>query len=240
MESTGHDHVLAEPTAEPLVEVLAPAGAGLTVRLASNQGERNQASYLLHRMYGWRGYTSATLPEDPNRVTLVATRRENAVGTITVCIDSAAGMSADALYPDEIGALRSTGARLCEFTRFAVDRNPRSLQLLAMMFHISHLIAQRRYGASHVVVEVNPRHVRFYTKLLGFEVIGPERHCPRVGAPAVLMILALDFVDAQIERFGGKPELAKSMRSLYPLAFSPHEERAIANRLFAGDKPLNH
>ena len=73
--------------------------------------------------------------------------------------------------------------------------------------------------------------VGFYRAALGFEVAGPERTCPRVQAPAVLLKLDLAHCEAQIASFGGHRELADRMRSLYPLAFSPEEETGICGRL---------
>lgn len=224
-------HVLADSGAEPLIEIPAKDDTRLAIRLADNNGRRNQASYLLHKMYGWRGYTTAPLPVDPNCVTLIALDGDDAVATLTIGFDSPAGMSASDLYPDEVAALRDTGARLCEFTRFAVDRSNQSLDLLAMMFHVAYLLARRQRGATHVLAEVNPRHVQFYTRMLGFRQIGAERICPRVNAPAVLLSLSLDFGERQIARYGGKRELARKIRSLYPLSFSTAEEAGIAERL---------
>ncbi|TXL68400.1 N-acyl amino acid synthase FeeM domain-containing protein [Zeimonas arvi] len=225
------ERVLADSGAEPLVEIPAKDDSRLTIRLADDNGRRNQASYLLHKRYGWRGYTTAQLPDDPNCVTLVALDDAAAVATLTIGFDSPAGMSACELYPDEVSRLRETGARLCEFTRFAVDRSDRSLELLAMMFHVAYLLARRQRGATHVLAEVNPRHLHFYTRMLDFQQIGPERTCPRVNAPAVLLSLSLEFGERQIARYGGKRELARKIRSLYPLSFSTAEEAGIAERL---------
>lgn len=224
-------HVLVDSGAEPLVEVRARGDSRLAIRLADDNGRRNQASYLLHKMYGWRGYTNAPLPKDPNCVTLVALDQDNAVATLTIGFDSSAGMSASELYPDEVSSLGESGARLCEFTRFAVDRSDHSLDLLAMMFHVAYLLARRQYGVTHVLAEVNPRHVQFYTRTIGFEQIGAERICPRVNAPAVLLSLSLAFGERQIARYGGRRELARKIRSLYPLSFSTAEEAGIAERL---------
>lgn len=224
-------HVLLDSGADPLVEVSARGDSRLAIRLADDNGRRNQASYLLHKRYGWRGYTTAPLPDDPNCVTLVALDRDDAVATLSLGFDSPAGMSASELYPDEVSELRRTGARLCEFTRFAVDRSEHSLDLLAMMFHVAYLLARRQYGVTHVLAEVNPRHAQFYTRMLGFEQIGPERICPRVNAPAVLLALSLDYGERQIAQYGGKRELARKIRSLYPLSFSTAEEAGIAERL---------
>lgn len=233
LESVEASHVLVESDAEPIVELPAAASGRISVRMADTHGRRNHASYLIHKMYGWRGYTTAPLPDDPNRLTLVAYDGDRAVATITVGIDSPAGMSVEALYPERIDALRASGARLCEFTRFAIDRSENSLDLLAMMFHVAYLFARRHFGGTHLLAEVNPRHVRFYQRMLGFEQHGPERLCPRVKAPAVLLLLSLDWGEQQIARFGGKRELTRSMRSLYPYFFSAREEAAVAARLLA-------
>lgn len=226
-------HVLAETDAQPIIELPANAAGRFAIRLADAQGGRRHASYLVHKMYGWRGYSSAPLPDDPNRLTLVAYDHERAVATITVGIDSPAGMSVESLYPQEVEALRAASAHLCEFTRFAIDRTENSLDLLAMMFHVAFLFARRRFGASHLLAEVNPRHVRFYRRMLGFELHGPERMCPRVGAPAVLLMLPLDWGEKQIAQFGGTRGRAQPNRSLYPYFFSKREEQAIAERMLA-------
>jgi len=217
--------------APPLVALTSQRNTRLAIRLADSNGRRNQASYLIHKMYGWRGYTTAPLPDDPNCITLVALDHEQAVATLTIGLDSPAGMSAAALYPDEVGALRAEGARLCEFTRFAVDRAGQSLDLLAMLFHVAYLLARHQHRATHVLAEVNPRHAPFYTRMLGFEHSGPERLCPRVNAPAVLLQLSLDYGAKQIARYGGQRELAHKLRSLYPRSFSASEEAGIAERL---------
>jgi hypothetical protein len=43
--------------------------------------------------------------------------------------------------------------------------------------------------------------------------------------------LELSYVRDQIERFSGRPELASTERSLYPLAFTPEDEEGIVSRL---------
>lgn len=100
-----------------------------------------------------------------------------------------------------------------------------------MMFHIAYMYARRFARCTDLLIEVNPRHVRFYRAMLGFEVLGEERTCARVDAPAVLLRLDLGYCERQIARFGGRRELATAVRSLYPLAFSRREEDGICGRL---------
>lgn len=207
------------------------------IRLANSEGRRSAASYLIHKRYSWRGYMPAdgaqtnSAAERPHGVTLVASDDDMALATISVSFDSSDGLLVDALYGDEVDRLRQNGARLCEFTKLAVETGERSREVLAMIFHIAYMYARRLHDSTDLLIEVNPRHVRFYRAALGFEVCGPERTCPRVNAPAVLLRLDLAHCERQIGLFGGHRELADKMRSLYPLAFSPEEEAGICGRL---------
>ncbi|MCD6681431.1 MAG: N-acetyltransferase [Burkholderiaceae bacterium] len=201
------------------------------IRLANTEGSRSSASYLIQKMYGWRGYAVSPLSADKRPITIVASDGAQALATISIGFDSQEKLLADELYGPELDSLRAGGARLCEFTRLAVDRNEQSREVLAMMFHVAYMYARRFANCTDLLIEVNPRHVRFYRAMLGFEAIGEERTCPRVNAPAVLLRLDLSYAQRQIARFGGHREWATKVRSLYPLAFSPREEDGICGRL---------
>jgi hypothetical protein len=204
----------------------------IRIRLANTEGHRSKASYLIKRRYAWRGYQSSGLSESPaNRITLAASDGEQTIATITVGVDSPGGLGVEELYPDEVKALRTTGRRLCEFTKLAVDNMVRSKAVLAALFHIAYIYGHRMRSCTDVVIEVNPRHVRFYRSMLGFELLGEERIDPRVNAPAMLLRLDLAYAEAAIARLGGHAELADRERLLYPLFFSELEEQGIEGRL---------
>jgi hypothetical protein len=218
-----------------------PAGdrirdAQFKVRLANTEGRRNRASYLIKRRYAWRGYSVANVAgSTANRITLAAFDNEQPVATISVGIDSPFGLAVEALYPNEVRTLRAEGVRLCEFTKLAVEDVVRSKAVLAAIFHIAYIYAHRIQGCTDLLIEVNPRHVRFYRSMLGFEKYGQERMDPRVAAPAVLLRLELAHAEAEIARLGGHAELAGQARLLYPLFFSSMEERGIEGRLRSMD-----
>lgn len=204
------------------------------IRLADTMGRRSSASLLIEKMYSWRGYqttTSAPVDPRPNRVTLVASAAEQTIGTITIGFDSDVGLLVDQLYKAEIEPMRANGHVLCEFTKLAVDASVRSKRVLASLFHIAHIFAHHIRGCSHLMIEVNPRHVKFYQQMLGFQRVGQEKLNPRVNAPAVLLVLDLAFVHQQIHKFGGHSELGVSEKTLYPFSFSPAEEKGIVGRL---------
>jgi hypothetical protein len=80
-------------------------------------------------------------------------------------------------------------------------------------------------------IEVHPRHAGFYRRMLGYRVVGEERVCPRVGAPAVLMHMSQQEVDELIAQHAGKE--TSSTRSLYRLFAPPAEMLALQRQLTA-------
>ena len=207
----------------------------VTLRAADTGGHRSSAQILVHRMYATRGYktsteASAEASAAPNVVTLLALDQGETIGTISISLDTPRGLLADELFRAELDALRSQGRRLCEFTKLAMDHVVKSRRVLASLFHAAYIWSHLRLGFSDVVIEVNPRHVRYYARMLGFAVAGPQRVNRRVDAPAVLMRLDFDHARGQIERFAGKPA-SNDERSLYPFFFSAKEEAGIAARL---------
>jgi hypothetical protein len=203
------------------------------IRAADSFGHRSSASILLNRMYARRGYLSTGLPlqATPDRVTLTACEHEDTIGTITVGFDTPTGLNVDQLFRKEVDTLRQRDRKVCEFTKLAMDGVVKSKRVLASLFHVAYISAHRLKGVQNLLIEVNPRHVRYYERMLGFEVKSAERMNPRVNAPAVLLSLDFAHARAQIARFGGRPQLAAAERSLYPYFFSVSEEAAIAARL---------
>lgn len=212
------------------------------IRLTDTPAGRNTAGMLIKRMYAWRGYAGAHQGSiDPNCITLTASDQGDVVGTLTIRIDSTAGLMADGVFQDALDQHRARGARMCEFTRFAFDPSVRSKTALANVFHLAVIYARDMHGCTDIVIEVNPRHRRFYERMLGFRVEGELRTNTRVDAPAYLLRVDLNFVTDQIQRFGGTfmAHGSTQERSFYPYFFSPREERGIINRLLRMDEPHN-
>ncbi|MFL6673678.1 MAG: N-acyl amino acid synthase FeeM domain-containing protein [Massilia sp.] len=207
------------------------------IRLTDTADGRNSASMLISKMYAWRGYAGThQFTDDPNRITLTATDKGDVVGTLTLGIDSAIGLMADQIFKDELDAHRQRGARLCEFTKLAFDPTVRSKTSLANLFHLAVIYARDIHHCTDIVIEVNPRHRRFYEHMLGFERQGDLKTNPRVNAPAYLLRVSLDYVTEQIQKHGGTFSSASTERSFYPYFFSPREERGIINRLLRIDE----
>jgi hypothetical protein len=203
------------------------------IHVANTHEHRESASLLVDKMYTWRGYGRTSLRNrESNRITLVISDQDKRViGTITVGADSSLGLCADEVYREELGLLRQEGRTLCEYNGLAIEAHVRSKRVLASLFHIAYLYPHAVLGCTDGVLEINPRHERFYERMLGFSRVGPERICPRVGAPSVLLRTDFSYMTQQIEKLGGLMSGAGVEKSLYPYFFSSMDAVTILKRL---------
>lgn len=205
------------------------------IRLAHDSSRNLAARVLVERRYGQKGYFPAGDSERnkvcPENVTLATYKGNEVMGTLSLGFDTGHGLLVDELYKPEVDNLRQAGHRVCEFTRLAIDSKRTSKRMLASLFHVAFLYAERIWGYTDIVIEVNPSHVSFYQRMLGFDILGGERLCPRVNAPAVLLRGDTKWGREMVRKFGGKPELARHERTLFPYFLSQVEEDRILERL---------
>lgn len=204
------------------------------IRMVNSDGQREAASLLINKKYSWRGYSiDSSLIKLPNRITLMAETGGQAVGTMTLCLDRKVELPADENFRDKLDELRVQGCRLSEPSRLAIDDNVPK-RVFASLIHIAYIYAYNIHGFTDWVIEVNPRHARFYKKMLGFTEIAEERTCTRVKAPAVLLKLNLKYMSEQIQKFGGLMEQHGAEKSFYPYFFPGCDEPGITDRLKNG------
>jgi hypothetical protein len=173
--------------------------ADFEIGLANTPNLRAHCNELVNAMYAWRGYDAQdAVRSTAHEITLQASRAGRVIGTLTVCRDSLSGIPADTLYKDHIDAYRTRGASVCELTRFAIEPSHRSKELLGALFYHAYIHGGICGGLTDAFIEVNPRHVAFYKRLLRFEQIGEEKMCERVSAPAVLLHREVASVARQI------------------------------------------
>ncbi|SOD40596.1 N-acyl amino acid synthase FeeM domain-containing protein [Nitrosovibrio sp. Nv4] len=205
-----------------------------SIRLADSPIQRSQASMLIKRMYSCRGYhvendVAVIAPHDPRRLTLEATIGERLAGTVTLGLDSNDGLLADELYKEEISIFRTKNRSVCELSKLAVDPRYSSKEILGSLFHLAYIYGRNIHNATDLFIEVNPRHAGFYQRMLGLCQIGEERICRRVYAPAVLMHLELEYVDAKIASLANSCKSKE--KSLYRYFLPQHEEEGLADTL---------
>lgn len=220
--------------------------AAFKIRLAGAPQARRDAGNLVQQRYASRGYRTSARMSNPNVCTFAAYNEGKVAGTVSLRLDSEDGLAADELYRPEIDAMRGKNQKLCEFTRLAVETSAASRAVLAGLFHTAYLFAQNVRGFDFVVIEVNPRHVGYYRRSLGFEILGGERHNFRVNAPAVLMGMSFRKIGDNMHRYAGtgaRPRPPRTgmtrigttnvaaRRSFYIYGFSRVEEVGILARL---------
>ena len=210
----------------------------VTIRLVETRKKFDAARELVNDRYAWRGYgDNHEIPADPHHVTFTAEIGEEVVGTITLAVDSSAGLAIDKAFFAEVAAFRCIpGAKVCELTKFAFCPNIQSKELMAALFHIVFVYGSRARGGTDLFIEVNPRHVRFYESMLSFRRVGCLKQNESVAAPAQLMWLEVSEIRDQILKWGGGQP--KGGRSLYPFFFSPTVEDGIYRRLAAAQPEL--
>lgn len=210
----------------------------VTVRLVETRQKIEAACELVNDRYAWRGYgNSHQIPADSHHMTFTAEVDEQVVGTITLAVDSASGLAIDAAFSAEVDAFRCLpDTKVCELTKFAFSPTVQSKELMAALFHIVFVYGSRAHGGTDLFIEVNPRHVRFYESMLGFQRVGPLKQNESVAAPAQLMWLKVSEIRDQILRCGGTQR--HNARSLYPFFFSPSDEDGIYRRLVAAETEL--
>jgi hypothetical protein len=132
-------------------------------------------------------------------MTFIATVAQSTLGTVTLRLDGPGGLRAEATHPEAVKRARADGRRIGELTRLALAEHVDSLQVLASMFGLIYSIGRVVHGVTDVLIEVNPRHVAFYVRALGFVVAGEARFCDRVSAPSVLLHLTVETLESLLE-----------------------------------------
>lgn len=207
---------------------------GYELRIANGtEALKRNTARLIERMYSSRGLFPYGQGEslDERDITVAACKGDHAVATLTLCLDADKGLLADTLYRAEIDAARENGGQVCEITRLAMDPEHSSHEALAGMMQILYIIARLTYRVTDVFIEVHPRHAGFYRRLLGYQMVGPETICPRVGAPAVLMHLCQQRLDHLIDTHAGRSD--DDSRSFYRMFQKRAELEALQRSLVA-------
>ena len=189
---------LREPVSAPLSADASEQLSHFKFRLATTHGRKQLARMLVQKMYATRGYETEAIdtttapeaaslvqaiddspPEEleaPAELTLVVSdSKERPCGTMSMIFDSDKGLPADEVFKDLLDPLRNEGRRLIEVGRLAIDRTEASKRLFAGMLHIFLIYATVIHRCTDCIIEVNPRHVGYYKRMLGWDVLSDTR-----------------------------------------------------------------
>jgi hypothetical protein len=174
--------------------------------IARSRHKLDEATRLVQARYTWRGYLMTGDDVSPGcddscALTLIAEAGGATVGTMTVGLDGPRGLLADESYPEQVSAARSQGGRVCELRRLALAEHVDTRTVLSTLFGLAYGVAKTLQDVTDVFIEVNPRHVAFYRRVLGFAVAAGERVCERVHAPAVLLRTSVEELEARLRAY---------------------------------------
>jgi hypothetical protein len=179
----------------------------IEVKFASTESEWEQAFALAAAKYSARGYESPGAshlrftPHHalPDTRTLVAKHEGKVVAMFSIVMDNRLlGLPMEEVYPEEIASLRQEGRRIGETTTLA-DAGLGVREFIQVFVALIKLAMQyhRNQGGDTPVIAVNPRHRQFYTKMLGFQPLGPRRSYAAVqDAPAEAFWVDYDLLKA--------------------------------------------
>jgi hypothetical protein len=120
------------------------------------------------------------------------------VGTITLRLDGPDGLRADATHGDIMQYARADDRRLGELTRLALAEGADSRLVLSSLFGLVYSVGRWVHNVTDVFIEVNPRHVSFYARALGFAIVGDVKFCERVRAPSILLYADVDSLEERL------------------------------------------
>lgn len=155
------------------------------VRVARTTREYEDAFRLVHAGYVYQGLESVRASELrvtpqhmlPEAAVIVAYEGEQLVGTMTVILDSPAGLPLDKDYPVELDAMRRRGARLVEYGSFAIVERCWHSGVSTLLNIAAYRIANEIFRATHTVIGVAPHAAPFYCAVYDFTSLGrPRRH----------------------------------------------------------------
>lgn len=180
----------------------------LQVGVAKSAAQLAAADKLIRRRYAWRGYSVKSCEYDGrskqatslrDNITFFAMEASIVVGTITLRLDGPNGLHADATHGDTLQYARGEGRRLGELTRLALAEGADSKLTLSSLFGLVYSVGRWVHNVTDLFIEVNPRHVAFYVRALGFAIVGDARFCERVGAPSILLYADVDSLEDRLE-----------------------------------------
>jgi hypothetical protein len=185
-----------------------------TVRIARNVEDYEDAFRLVDLAFAYEGIRPVRdifmriTPQHvlPEATVLVAYEGDQLVGTMTVTLDSPAGLPLDHDYPNELVALRQKGAKLVEYGSLAIVGRCQKTGVSTLLSMAAVWLSRNVLAASDVVIGINPAAIAFYHGLYGFEPIGKERAHAELVAPVQGMVSP---VARMIETLALEPEPMK-------------------------------
>lgn len=200
--------------------------ASLIFKIAETEQELEECFRLLHSSYVSSGFMRpdpsgmrATIFHAlPTTTTLCAKFNGKVVGTISLIRESSFGFPMQSSF--DLSEIRSLGGNIAEVSALAVHRSFRKhggvilFPLMKFMYNYS----TRYFDTRHLVIAVNPRHIKMYESLLFFRRLDQamvESYDFANGAKAIGAHLDLEYAPAIFKNAYGHKNSTKNLHAFF-------------------------
>jgi hypothetical protein len=180
--------------------------APVTFSVAASANVRLDAARLVGKLYSAEGYLGEEHVDGapfltphhllPEATVFIAREGKRVIGTLTVILDSAAGLPMESLYGEEVAQLRASGRRVCEICSLAIDpqRENGSSTLVLNLFKRAMTYLVHLTDVSDALITLKPSHAAFYGRRLNFVSMGELKFDTRFGnAETVAMRMSREY-----------------------------------------------
>jgi len=170
-----------------------PELVGVQFKIADTKEEFEGSFRLVHDVYAGMGLIDSRksglymIPHHlhPGMRIFVVTLNSEVISTVTLVPDGLIGLPQDELYGLELQHLRDAGRKLAELSCLAMHPKWQKHDLILYLYKVMHHYAYHS-GIDDLCVVANPKHGRFYERVLLFEQYGQLKPFSKVnGAPAL-------------------------------------------------------
>lgn len=202
---SAHSHTVARPRPLTVTSAEPCSPPEIDVYIATQRHELASAYQLVYESYLTRGYVAPHASQmvyrvvnglPSSRTAVAVDRQQRVIGTVTIVGDNTLGLPMEAIYPEEVQALRAQGRSVAETSGLAVQMGRK--QSSAVVFALTRFAVQYMCwrGYHDMLFTINPRHRRFYERLIGATPIGGCRpHEIVQGNPALAYRVDLQRID---------------------------------------------
>ncbi|PCJ58638.1 MAG: hypothetical protein COA79_12830 [Planctomycetota bacterium] len=214
--------------------------------IANNAADRIQAYRLVYNLYVEKEFAKpdkikmwkSLFDAHKDTVTFIAKQKSKVVGAITIVIDSKMGLPADNLFQEDIQSLRNSKKNPAEIISLAIDNSIKGAQnILIKLFNYVYISGRSLYGASNLIITINPRHVFYYKKKLLFNQMGAIKTYDKVGG-ADAVLLTLDYSKTDLILNKTRKEEFKT-NTVYPFFINHEEEISALEKIKSEIKPMS-
>jgi hypothetical protein len=171
----------------------------------------------------------------PEATVMCAWEGDQIVGTMTVTVDSPAGLPLDKDYPQELAALRSQGRKLAEFGSFAIVQRCWGDGVAQLLSIACARMALRIHHATDIVIGIHPKAGAVYRALWGFTPMAAPQEHAQLRAPVQPWTLSRDRVTWHLTQHCTVPMRSGASVLEHILGPTPHPDVWVPDQVPVDD-----